>query len=299
MKAGEHKRLPHWLRRKHSISELHAMKSMLRGHGLNTVCEEARCPNKAECFSRPTATFLILGPECTRSCSFCCVGHGRGKEMPAPDFDEPGRVAKAAREMGLRYVVVTSVTRDDLRDGGASMFADTVKAVRYETREARVEVLVPDFKGDRDAVRTVVSAGPDVFNHNIETVPSLYPEVRPQAEHSRSLMVLGYAKEINPDIRTKSGLMLGLGETMDEVLKTLHDLKMAGCDMVTIGQYMRPSIASIPVTEYIRPEVFDKLRDIALEMGFGSVASAPLVRSSMNAEEIYSHNRPGDMNVRV
>ena len=274
------------------------MKAGLRGHRLKTVCEEARCPNRSECFSKPTATFLILGNECTRNCSFCSVSHG-GSTLPPPDRDEPSRVALAAREMGLRYVVVTSVTRDDLGDGGAAVFADTIKAVRAEIAKVRVEVLVPDFKGDRAAIETVVLAGPDVFNHNIETVPSLYPEVRPRAEYGRSLGVLAHARELAPEMRIKSGLMLGLGETMDEVTGTLGDLRAAGCDFVTIGQYMRPSAANIPVREYIEPAVFDNIRDIALEMGFLHVASGPLVRSSMNAEEIYFHNRSGDTNVRV
>jgi lipoic acid synthetase len=208
-------------------------------------------------------------------------------------------VAAAALEMGLRYVVVTSVTRDDLIDGGAYIFADTIKAIKAGISDARVEVLVPDFKGDKAAIRTVALSGPDVFNHNIETVPSLYPEVRPQAVYYRSLRVLRYARDIAPDVRIKSGLMLGLGETFDEVIDALGDLRMSGCDFVTIGQYMRPTALNIPVAEYIDPEVFDKLKDIALGMGFLSVSSGPLVRSSMNAEEIYFYNRSGDINVRV
>ena len=279
-------RLPDWLRRKHSLSGLHAMKSRLRGHRLHTVCEEARCPNKAECFSRPTAAFLILGSMCTRNCSFCSVGQAEGA-LPGPDPDEPLRVAMAAKEMGLKYVVVTSVTRDDLTDGGAGIFADTVKAIRDEIQDAKVEVLVPDFRGDSSSVGTVVSSQPDVFNHNIETVPSLYTMVRPQADYGRSLRVLSEARRMSQGIRIKSGMMLGLGEKMDEVIETLWDLREAGCDFVTIGQYMRPSAVNIPVHKYIEPVIFDKLKKKALEMGFASVSSAPLVRSSMNAEELY------------
>lgn len=293
-----HKRLPHWLRQKHSLSELHEMKTTLRGHRLSTVCEAARCPNKDECFSKPTATFLILGHSCTRNCSFCSVEPGKGI-LPAPDTEEPLRVARAAKEMKLKYVVVTSVTRDDLSDGGAGMFAATVRAIKSSIDSVNVEVLVPDFKGDRGAIRTVVGSGPDVFNHNVETVSSLYFRVRPQAVYSRSLRVLMEAKRLNGGVKTKSGLMLGLGETIEEVIGTLGDLRDVGCDFLTIGQYMRPARKNLPVEQYIEPEIFDKLRDIALGMGFLSVASAPLVRSSMNAQEIYFNNYSGDDNVRV
>lgn len=280
-KAG---RLPHWLRRKHSISELHEMKARLRGHGLHSVCEEARCPNKAECFKKPTATFLILGPSCTRGCSFCSVVSGK---PPSPDPGEPRRVADAAMEMGLKYVVITSVTRDDLPDGGAGVFASTVAHVKDAIPGVRVEVLVPDFKGNASSIHRVLDSGSDVFNHNLETVPSLYSEVRPQARYQRSLGVLEVAKAYSPDIRTKSGLMLGLGETMDEIIGALRDLRAVGCDFLTMGQYMRPGRDNTPVRQYIKPEVFDKLKDTALAMGFIHVASAPLVRSSMNAEEMY------------
>lgn len=306
-------RLPEWIRTKHDYTALHGLKSVLRSYGLSTVCEEARCPNKSGCFSKPTATFMILGSRCTRNCGFCAVESG----LPdPPDETEPLRVALAAREMGLKYVVITSVTRDDLPDGGASHFAETVRAVRRYLPYAKVEVLTPDFKGDIDALRTVIVSGPDVFNHNLETVPGLYPAVRPEADYLRSLELLRQAKgsrmkkltpstigvcnhltdysclnspdekEVVRPMSTKSGLMLGLGETYNEVLDVLTDLMDAGCDFLTIGQYLRPSRRNLSVKEYVAPETFRRLRDEALGMGFRHVASAPLVRSSMNAEEM-------------
>ncbi len=275
---------------KYAPSELRHMKSRLRGHRLATVCEEARCPNKAECFSKPTATFMILGSACTRNCGFCSVG---SLVPETPDAEEPGRVAAAAREMGLRYVVITSVTRDDLADGGAAHFARTITAVRDELPNTRVEVLVPDFKGNSDSIATVLAARPDVFNHNVETVPRLYGTVRPQADYRRSLEVLSRASAMAPGMAVKSGLMLGLGESYDEVLEVLRDLRGAGCSMVTIGQYLRPNARNIPVVEYITPETFESLREEALSMGFGFVASAPLVRSSMNAEEMFNQKTEG------
>ncbi len=276
-------RLPDWIRVKNSES-LHDTKQVLRRYGLSTVCEEARCPNVGECFSRPTATFMILGSKCTRNCGFCSVE----SSMPEPlDPEEPERVAMAAKEMGLRYVVITSVTRDDLHDGGAKHFAKTVYAVRGYLPDAKVEVLTPDFKGSLSDLNTVLHSRPDVYNHNVETVPRLYSVVRPQADYRRSLNILEYAKKIAPEINTKSGLMLGLGETMDEVIDVMRDLRSTGCELVTIGQYLRPSRLNLPVVEYIRPEIFERLRLNALSMGFKYVASAPLVRSSMNAEEMY------------
>lgn len=279
--------LPEWIRTK--TTGLHATRHVLRNHRLTTVCEEARCPNRGVCFSKPTATFMILGDRCTRSCAFCSVQEGSAASGgPAEvDADEPGRVAAAAAELGLRYVVVTSVTRDDLSDGGAAQFAATIREVRGLLPDAKVEVLTPDFKGDREALAVVLAARPDVFNHNVETVPRLYPTVRPQAEYRRSLEVLRSAKEIAPDIMTKSGLMVGLGETMDEVLALFGDLRAAGCDILTVGQYLRPAKKNLPVVEYVRPETFELLRQRALGLGFAFVASGPLVRSSMNAEEMY------------
>jgi lipoic acid synthetase len=258
---------------------------MLRGYRLSTVCEEARCPNIGSCFSKPTATFMILGSRCTRNCGFCSI---ESSSSPLPcDDEEPGRVALAAHDMGLKYIVITSVTRDDLPDGGASQFAKTVSAVKGMLPGVRVEVLTPDFKGDRAAVTMVLSSEPDVFNHNVETVPSLYPVVRPQADYERSLLVLRYAKLTAPSRQTKSGLMVGLGETIDEVVSVVQDIRSTGCDFLTIGQYLRSSRTNLPVVQYIRPETFDRYREIALAMGFKGVASSPLVRSSMNAEEMF------------
>lgn len=278
-------RLPEWIKTK--ASGLHFTKTLLRTHRLSTVCEEARCPNKGYCFSKPTATFMILGDICTRDCGFCSVKSGRPSCV---DIEEPERVAEAAEEMGLKYVVITSVTRDDLQDGGASQFAATIRAVKKRLINTKVEVLTPDFKGRTDSLRVVLEAGPDVFNHNMETVRRLYSVVRPQADYERSLNVLRNAKDIAPEIKTKSGLMLGLGETFDEVIDLLEDLRKTGCEFLTVGQYLRPSKKNLPVVEYIRPEVFNEIKNIAIEMGFEFVASGPLVRSSMNAEEMYRRN---------
>lgn len=276
-------RLPEWLRER-KTGALHRTKRILRSHGLSTVCEEARCPNIGECFSKPTATFMILGSKCTRNCGFCSV---TSSFPEPPDPDEPENIAKAVQEMRLRYVVITSVTRDDLSDGGAGHFAKTISSVKKYLPDVKVEVLTPDFQGDTNHLKTVLDTKPDVFDHNIETVPRLYPSVRPAADYRRSLDILKEAKKLGSDIPTKSGIMLGLGETLYEVRDVLKDLRYSGCDFITIGQYLRPSKASLPVAEYIRPEVFEKLRFEALSIGFKYVASAPLVRSSMNAEEIY------------
>lgn len=278
-------RLPEWIKTK--ASGLHSTKTLLRNHGLSTVCEEARCPNKGHCFSKPTATFMILGDHCTRDCGFCSVKSGNPSFV---DAEEPERVAEAAHEMGLRYVVITSVTRDDLPDGGASQFAKTIKAVKKGLPLTKVEVLTPDFRGDLNSLETVLDARPDVFNHNVETVKRLYYKVRPQADYWRSISVLRNAKSMAPDIKTKSGLMLGLGETIDEVIDLFKDLRSAGCDFLTVGQYLRPSKKNLPVIEYIRPEVFEELKEAALELGFEFVAAGPLVRSSMNAEDMYRRN---------
>jgi lipoic acid synthetase len=275
-------RLPEWIRTQ-CRADRHETKLILRKYGITTVCEEARCPNSAECFSKPTATFMILGPHCTRNCGFCSVS-----SLPPgpPDENEPENVARASEEIGLKYVVITSVTRDDLPDGGAGHFSKTISAVRGRLPEARVEVLTPDFQGRPEALRTVLEARPDVFNHNVETVERLYPHVRPQAVFRRSLSVLKQAKAIAPGILTKSGFMLGLGEDQEEVLELLGQLRQAGCDIVTIGQYLRPTMKNLPVVEYIRPEVFAYLRLKALDIGFAYVASGPMVRSSMNAAEM-------------
>lgn len=278
-------RLPEWIRVKNSRG-LHNTKKVLRNYGLSTVCEAARCPNMGECFTKPTATFLILGAICTRHCGFCSID----SSIPRPlDSHEPQNVAIAAKEMGLRHVVVTSVTRDDLVDGGAGHFARTVYAIRRHLPHATVEVLTPDFGGIVKNLNIVLESRPDVYNHNVETVPRLYQRVRPGAGYQRSLNILRSAKETAPEIILKSGLMMGLGETSEEVLDILMDLYSTGCEYVTIGQYLRPSKGNLPVTEYVRPEVFEEIRLKALAMGFRYVASAPLVRSSMNAEEMLTH----------
>ena len=284
---NEPMRLPEWIKTK-SPAGLHATKQMLRSHRLSTVCEEARCPNIGVCFSKPTATFMILGSHCTRNCGFCSVESASHMPLNPPDADEPERVALAARDMGLRYVVITSVSRDDLHDGGARQFSRTVAALRELLPAVKIEVLTPDFRGDTAALKTVLSSGPDVFNHNIETVPRLYSSVRPQADYDRSLGVLVTAKEIAPWIRSKSGLMVGLGETVEEVFSLMRDILSTGCDYLTIGQYLRPSKKNLPVTEYIAPALFAEYRKAGLSMGFRGVASAPLVRSSMDAEEMFS-----------
>jgi lipoic acid synthetase len=276
-------RLPDWIRTK-GFSGTHNTKHILRSYRVSTVCEEARCPNIGECYSRPTATFMILGSKCTRNCGFCSVVSSRPEPL---DSEEPERIALAAKTIGLKYVVVTSVTRDDLPDGGAGQFVKTIFAVRRYIQDAKVEVLTPDFRGDLSALNAVMNSRPDVYGHNVETVPRLYSIVRPGADYTRSLTILKSAKEIAPDIYTKSGLMLGLGETLDEVIDVLRALSNAGCDFVTIGQYLRPSRKNLSVVEYVRPDVFERLRLIALDMGFKFVASSPLVRSSMNAEEMY------------
>lgn len=278
-------RLPEWLK-SNNRADMHGTKHLLRRHGISTVCEEARCPNRGVCFAQPTAAFMILGDRCTRHCGFCSVSSG----PPGPvDADEPQRVAAAAAEMALTYVVITSVTRDDLTDGGAGHFAGTVREVRNRLPAAGIEVLTPDFRGDAAALKIVLDSGPDIFNHNIETIERLYPTVRPVAHYRRSLSVLEQAKKIMPGIPTKSGLMLGLGETSAEVRYLLQDLRSVGCNFLTIGQYLRPARKNLPVVEYVRPEIFEELRTTALGMGFNYVASAPLVRSSMNAEEMYNH----------
>ena len=261
---------------------------LLRRHRLSTVCEEARCPNRGECFSKPTAAFLILGPQCTRSCAFCSVAAGHPRPV---DCDEPEQVAAAASEMNLGYVVITSVTRDDLPDGGAGQFAKTVAALRAALPKARIEVLIPDFDGNIAALDVVLEAKPDVLNHNMETVARIYSKVRTKAHYGRSLSLLANAKCTAPDILTKSGLMLGLGESIGEVLELLSDLRSSGCELLTIGQYLQPTKKNLPVVKYIRPETFEALGKKALDMGFRLVASGPLVRSSLHAQEMYDDAR--------
>ncbi len=251
---------------------------------MHTVCEEAKCPNQWECFSHHTATFLIMGDHCTRNCRFCAVLHG---PLSKPDPDEPLRVAKAARSLGLQYVVVTSVTRDDLPDGGASLFAQTIQEIRRQNPGAAVEVLIPDFQGDERSLAVVLDAGPAVLNHNIETVERLYPRVRPGADYRRSLQLLARARAYRPSIPRKSGMMLGLGETDEEVRQALRDLFRAGCRLLTMGQYLQPSDGHLPVERFVPPEAFETWRTFALDLGFSAVSSGPFVRSSYKAGEMY------------
>lgn len=278
-------RLPEWIREKKlNLRGLHEIKSLLRERELHSVCESLACPNRTECFSRKTATFMILGDVCTRSCGFCNVTTGR--PYAPPSADEPRGVADAAKRMGLRHVVVTSVTRDDLQDGGAQQFADTIAALREHVPGCVVEVLVPDFRGREDAVKIVVDARPDYFNHNVETVPSLYDYVRPGARFERSLDVLRIAKRLDPSIVTKSGLMLGLGEKREEVIDSMKRLFDAGCEILTIGQYLQPKREKLDVVEYVTPAVFDEYRVIGEEMGYRAVFSGPFVRSSYMADVV-------------
>ena len=277
-------RKPPWIRiRVSSSPELDRTEELIRDLSLHTVCDEATCPNRSECFGKGTATFMVLGDVCTRNCTFCDVAGG---EVQPPDPYEPKRVAEAASRLGLNHAVITSVTRDDLPDGGAGHFARVIRELKDKSPETDVEVLIPDFLGKEKALRTVLEAGPDVLNHNLETVPRLYPEVRPEADYRRSLELLRRGKETVPEILTKSGIMLGLGEREEEVTAVLEDLRAAGCDIVTIGQYLAPSKGHHPVVEYVYPEVFERLRARALEMGFKAAASAPFVRSSYHAAEL-------------
>jgi lipoic acid synthetase len=256
------------------------LKRILREHKLHTVCEEARCPNIGECWGHNTATFLILGDICTRGCRFCAIGKGR----PGPlDPEEPKNVARVVKELGLNHIVVTSVDRDDLPDGGSAHFAETVFWIKELNAGIRVEVLIPDFKGDLKAVGTVVDSGIDILNHNVETVPRLYGKVRPGSVYERSLAVLRAGKEMRPELLTKSGLMLGVGEARAEVMTTLGDLRQAGCDIVTLGQYLQPSTGQLKVERYVTPAEFDDYRQEAGKLGFRHVESGPLVRSSYHA----------------
>jgi lipoic acid synthetase len=276
--------LPPWFKQKMPrAGEEPDSDRLLRSLGLHTICESGRCPNVSQCFPGGAA-FLILGNRCSRNCAFCSVSHGR----PLPvDIEEPARLSEAARRLNLDYVFVTSVTRDDLPDGGAVHFARTIERLRRDLPGVKVEVLVPDFQGSADAIRTVQDARPVVFGHNIETVPRLYPAIRPQADYRRSLQVIRQAKESAPDVLTKSGLMLGLGETRDEVVAVMRDLRDAGCDLFTMGQYLSPSASNYPVQSYPAPEEFGAYIPTGLEMGFKAMASAPLWRSSFRADELY------------
>ena len=278
-------RKPRWLIRSLPTGHMYEeTRALLRKSRLHTVCQEAECPNLWECFSQRTATFLIMGSRCTRNCRFCAIAQG---PLEAPDPDEPARVAEAAQNMGLYYVVVTSVTRDDLSDGGARFFAETVKDLHKRIPGVIVEVLIPDFQGNRDALRTVVQSRPDVLNHNLETVERLYPSVRPGAIYRRSLGLLKNIQEFDPEIPAKSGLMLGLGELPEELRKAFRDLLETDCRILTLGQYLQPTREHLPVKRYIHPEEFDHWRETALKMGFSEVASGPFVRSSYHAKDLY------------
>jgi len=288
-------RLPEWARKGRThFPSLNKLKRELRQLNLHTVCESARCPNIHECFHRGAATFMILGNWCTRGCGFCSVPKANpAKQDMRLDPSEPANVARMAAEMKLRYVVITSVNRDDLDDGGSNHFAETVREVRRALPEARVEVLTPDFCGDLDAVSRVLDAGPQVFNHNMETVPRLYRRVRPQANYQQSLDVLSFAskRQTAAPLLTKSGFMVGLGETQDEVHQLLRDLRAAGTDVATIGQYLQPTRRNLPVVAFIDPEQFEAYREYGLSLGFKAVFSGPLVRSSYMADEVSEEAR--------
>lgn len=276
-------RKPPWIRAKApNMPSVLRLKALVREHGLHTVCEEASCPNIGECFAHGTATFMIMGDICTRRCPFCDVAHGRPKPL---DEDEPVNLARAVAAMGLRYVVVTSVDRDDLRDGGASHFARCIDALRQALPELVIETLVPDFRGRMDrALDALKASPPDVFNHNLETVPRLYKKVRPGADYAWSLDLLQKFKQRHPAVSTKSGLMVGLGETLAEIEGVIRDLHAHDCDMLTIGQYLQPSVHHLPVERFVDPAEFQALADFAKALGFRNVASGPMVRSSYHAD---------------
>ena len=276
-------RKPRWLKTRFPAGERFSeIKSLLREQELHTVCEEARCPNIGECFNSGTATFMILGDVCTRACGFCDVTSGRPQGL---DLLEPYRLAQAVERLGLDYVVITSVNRDDLPDGGASIFAASIRAIHQRLSDCRVEVLIPDFEGNWDALAAVVEAGPVVLNHNTETVPRLYPRVRPKARYERSLELIRRVKEIDRSMATKSGIMVGLGETMEEVKQTLLDLRAHGCELLTVGQYLRPSEKHLPIVRFWHPDEFAAVGEFARAAGFRHVESGPLVRSSYHAAD--------------
>ena len=284
-------RKPAWLKAKAPGSPgFLELKRLVGELELNTVCESAMCPNIGECWDRGTATFMILGDICTRRCGFCAIATGKPEGL---DLDEPKRVGQAIRRLGLRHAVVTSVNRDELEDGGAFIFAETILKIREFSPETSIEVLVPDFQGDWGALKIVMDAGPDILNHNLETIPRLYRLMRPQAVYERSLELLRRAKQLAGGTPTKSGIMIGAGESWDEVIQTMADISETGCDILTIGQYLQPSPAHVPVLHYYPPEAFDRLKALGQEMGFRHVESGPLVRSSYHAEEqvVLAENR--------
>ncbi len=281
---SNYKKKPDWLRIKiESGKKFNSVNAMVKELHLNTVCLEANCPNRMECYNRKTATFMILGRNCTRNCTFCNVT----QKTPDPvDPLEPQHVAEGIRRLGLKHAVITSVTRDDLIDQGANQFIQVVKEIRALTPEVTIELLIPDLQGNHNLLDQVFASNPDLINHNIETVPSLYSTVRPMASYERSLKVIKQCKDNYPHIKTKSGIMLGLGESEDEVIQVMHDLLASGCDILTIGQYLQPSKDHIDLVEYIHPDQFNRYKEIGLKLGFHSIASAPLVRSSYHADQL-------------
>ncbi|MBN2070634.1 MAG: lipoyl synthase [Candidatus Krumholzibacteriota bacterium] len=284
------KRLPSWLRRKIPLlSESARIEGTIRRRGLHTICREGLCPNRGECYSKGKVTFMMLGDTCTRGCAFCSVRKGIPSD---PDPDEPERIADAAGELGLDHVIVTSVTRDDLPDGGAAAYADLIRELKKLDPVPVIEVLVPDFQGRTGSIETVLDAGPDIFSHNMETVRRLYPEVRKGSDYDRSLNLLRNVKD-RKEVLTKSSFMLGLGETFDEVLGAMDDIRRAGCDFTAIGQYLRPGVRQVPVKEYIVPERFEWLEKKGYEMGFAEVSAGPLVRSSYQENRLDMIRKPG------
>lgn len=283
MRVSTAERKPDWLKIKlNTNDQMKELKAIMRGSELHTVCEEAKCPNIYECWSNRTATFMILGSICTRACRFCAVNTGLPTEL---DREEPEKVAKATAQMGLKHVVVTSVARDDLQDGGAAIFAETIRAIRTRNPITGVEVLIPDFNGSEESLAVVLAAKPDILNHNIETVERLSDRVRARAKYQRSLTLLQNAKKLREGQMTKSSIMLGLGETLEEIVQTMRDLRAVACNILTVGQYLQPTKKHLPVMKYYTPEEFREIKEIGLEMGFDHVESGPLVRSSYHAHE--------------
>lgn len=289
LNSNNFKRLPIWVRRNVPLNEqIKNVRKILKKYNLNTVCDEARCPNKGVCFEKNTATFMILGKKCTRNCKFCSVTCESPEEI---DPLEPIKIAQAVLELGLKYVVITSVTRDDLLDYGSEHFVNTIRTIKNFNPGIKIEVLVPDFLGKESEIKKVIKAHPDVFCHNIETVPRLYKDVRNGASYDRSLYVLNYVNKINPNLPTKSGLMVGLGENIDEIIKVMEDLYKINCWILTIGQYLQPTKFNLPVSKYYTPEEFEYLKEWAYKIGFKKVVSSPLVRSSFMAENIFPNSR--------
>ena len=277
------RRLPVWLKVKMPGGPNYSnLKKLMRQEGLHTVCEEARCPNIGECWERETATFMILGDTCTRACTYCAVKTGKPTGL---DLEEPLRLAQTVEKLQLKYAVITSVNRDDLADGGAFIFSQCITQIKKRTPRCKVEVLTPDFQGDIKALKSVIDSGPDTFNHNIETVRRVFPRIRAKGDYDLSLNVLANAKLINPECVTKSGMMVGLGETFEEIIDTMKDLRRVNCDLMTIGQYLRPTVKHSPISKWYTPQEFEELKDEGENLGFKHIASGPLVRSSYHADE--------------